>query len=157
MLYENIFYVSNIYISYYTEYLRFTPDLLYRGGADEAAGGRHQVPLLLADAGGGVQGGGPARPLPRPRHAARAPDPQHGHHDGHLRAHGLHAPPDLLHQLVLARHRDDNLPLQICQFGSKQIRFQSVSAWLVITLKLLLRMKLETVLLYHAVSGLTLT
>ena len=88
----------------YKEYLRFIPDLLYRGGADEAAGGRHQVPLLLADAGGGVQGGGPARPLPRPRHAARAPDPQHGHHDGHLRAHGLHAPPDLLHQLVLARH-----------------------------------------------------
>merc|ERR1719209_72058 len=50
---------------------------------------RWEVQVVLANTTTRPQRGGKTRPLPRARHPARPADPQHGHHDGHLRAHCL--------------------------------------------------------------------
>ena len=61
----------------------------FRGRPHPPPGGRHQVPLVLAHPGVRGQGGGQGGPLPGPGHPAAEADPQHGRHDGHLRADGL--------------------------------------------------------------------
>lgn len=61
---------------------RSDPHPITRGG--------HQVSLLLPDFNHGAERGGVPRPVPWPHHPPGAPDPQHRHHDVHLRAGGLH-------------------------------------------------------------------
>uniref|UniRef100_A0A8C5A2F7 Solute carrier family 25 member 36a n=1 Tax=Gadus morhua TaxID=8049 RepID=A0A8C5A2F7_GADMO len=65
--------------------LRHLVSLPTRGDPDAATRGGHQVPLLLPDPDPGAAGGGLPRAVPRPHHTPRQADPQHGHHDGHLR------------------------------------------------------------------------
>ena len=62
-----------------------------RSGADTDAGSRDQVPLLLADTEACQQGGGEEGSVQGPGHPAGQADPQHRHHDGHLRADSLYA------------------------------------------------------------------
>ena len=57
---------------------------LCRGCPNSTSGVRGEVPGLLADPGGGGEGGGAPRAVPGPGHATLAPDTQHRHHDGHL-------------------------------------------------------------------------
>ena len=66
---------------------------LCRGGSHQAQGVRQQIQVILADPQAGLQGGGQAGALQGPRDPAGEADPQHGHHDGDLRADGLHSPP----------------------------------------------------------------
>ena len=67
-----------------------------RSGADAIARTRGQIPLVLANTEAGLQGGGEAGSVPGARHAAGEADPQHRHHDGHLRAHRDLAQADVL-------------------------------------------------------------
>lgn len=61
---------------------------LIRSGTHKIKGARAEVSIFLANHGSGLQGGGQARTLQGPCHQPDQADPQHGRHDGHLRAHG---------------------------------------------------------------------
>ena len=63
----------------------------FRGGANENAGSRGEVQVVLANSAAGLQGGRQTRALSRAWHSARPADPEHGDHDGHLWAHCLPA------------------------------------------------------------------
>ena len=60
-----------------------------RGSKNSAPRRELRLPIVLANTSHGVQERRPSRPLSRPCYPARSSDPQHGHHDVHLRADGL--------------------------------------------------------------------
>ena len=68
-----------------------TTSFFHRGGPDSPPRGQPAVPQVLADDLPGVPRGGAEGTLPRHGHAALQADPQHRHHDGHLRVRRLRA------------------------------------------------------------------
>lgn len=67
--------------------------VIFRGGKNTFTRRRQQVQRVLADAGPRLARRRYSGRLPGAEHPASAPDPQHGHHDGHLRGGRLY--PDL--------------------------------------------------------------
>lgn len=72
----------------------------YRGGANTTSRGGQQVHRLLADHEYNMEGRRSSWSVPRTRNTAGSPDPQHRHHDGHVRGSSLY--PD---KPVPARHK----------------------------------------------------
>jgi hypothetical protein len=66
-----------------------------RGGEDKVARGGLKVPRFCADPEHRGIGGRYPRRVPWSGHTAGASDPQHGHHDEHLRGRGVR--PDAVH------------------------------------------------------------